>query len=111
MGLREKILAAASRPSKDKEVPEWGVTVRIYGLSASASERFSRKLGGEEVPENMMAELLVLTLHDPETDEPIFTEEDDVTELGKQSGKVVLDLFMEAQKLSGLGSLEEAKNE
>lgn len=112
--LRETILAAEDRPYEDVDVEEWGVTVRIRGLTGKAAEDFARRFGttsgdGEQVAEGIMADLLVRTLEDPETGEPIFGE-DDADALSEKAGGVIARLFWPAQELSGLGDLERAKN-
>lgn len=111
--LRERILAVDDRPHEDVEVTEWGVTVRIRGLSGEAAERFARRFGsgdGEEVPEGIMPDLLIRTLEDPDTGERIFGESD-LAVLSAKSGKVTAELFAVAQRLSGLGDLARAKND
>jgi len=110
--LRDRILAADDRPYKDVEVEEWGATVRLRGLSGAAAERFSRKVqaAGENVPDDMMAELLALCLEDPESGDLVFAEED-IPSLSGKASTVLARLFREAQSVSGLGSLDEAKND
>lgn len=109
-GLRARILSAEDIPHEDVEVPEWGATVRVRGLTAVAATRFSLGLENETITlEEMVPSLLLLTLYDPATNEPIFTD-GDLAALTRKSGQVLTRLFPVAQRLSGLGDLEEAKN-
>ena len=107
--LRGAILAS-ERPYRDREA--WGETVRVRGLTGAASERFSLRMqdSEEDVPDNVMAELLVRCLHDPTTDERIFAD-DDVGVVTELAGKELAPLFLIARTLSGLGDLDEAKND
>jgi hypothetical protein len=112
MSLKDKVFEADDRPSRDIEVEEWGASVRVRGLSGLAAERFSRLMGtgGDTMPENVMASLLVATIEDPETGELAFGQ-DDVPALSAKSSRVLTRLFRVAQDLSGLGELEKAKND
>ena len=112
MGLRDKVLAADDRSYTDEHIEEWDATVRVRGLSGMAAEEFSRKLGAQkgELPDNLMAELLVRTIEDPETGEPVFGV-DDVELLTRKSSRVLTRLFRTAQELSGLGDLDTAKKD
>lgn len=109
--LREQILAADDRPYEDVIVPEWDTTVRIRGLNAATAETFGRKVAAAngEMPD-MICSLLVATLYDPATDALLFTQEGDIEALSHKSGKVVTDLFLVAQHLSGLDTVADAKN-
>jgi len=108
--LRSAILACDDRPYEDVE--EWGQPLRIRGLDGAGAERFSLyvEAAGDGVPSNMMAHLLVLCLEDPATGERIFTD-DDVDELARKSGLTLGKLFRIARRLSGLGDLDDAKND
>lgn len=110
--LRSTILASDDRGYEDIKVSEWDTTIRIRGLDGASAEAFSRLIvaAGDELPENMMGLLLVRTIEDPETGELIFSE-DDVAALTNKSGVVLVRLFTIAQRLSGLGELDDAKND
>ena len=113
---KEQILAVNDRLYRDIEVPEWAVNgigekvlVRIAGLTAKAASDFSTKLVSLDdkgnVKElkmgNFLAELLSLTLVNPETFEPLFSQEN-VEALGKKSASVMKRLGDIAMELSGL---------
>lgn len=110
--LKQVILGAEDRPHEDVDVEQWDATVRLRGLSGLAAEEFSQRMRPDDgdVPGSVMAELLVRCIEDPETGETVF-DEDDAGALSAKSSQVLTRLFQKAQKLSGLGELEEAKND
>lgn len=112
MSKRERIQAIEDRPSEEVAVTEWDdEPFMVRGLSAAAAERFSERISdeGQETP-SIMAELIVMTAEDPETGELAF-EPDDTAWLANKSGVALRRLFEPAQRLSGMGSLEEAKKD
>lgn len=117
-GLKDRIAQADDRPFEDQDVPEWGVKVRVQGLSGTQRDAFEAGIveirnSGRDVQAklgNFRSKLLVLCLHDPETGERIFGDSD-VAILGSKSGLVVQRLFKLAQQLSGMdeGAIERAE--
>lgn len=107
MSLRDQILAVKDLQFEDVTVPEWGVTVRIKGMTAAERDDFeaSRIVGKGKNRDvnlkNMRAALLVRVLVDPETDDPIF-QKGDIFQLGQKSAGVLDRLFEKAQVLSGI---------
>lgn len=105
--LRDLIFAAPDLQFEDVEVPEWGVTVRIKGMTAAERDDFeaSRITGKGKNRDvnlkNMRAALLVRVIVDPETDELVFTRAD-IFKLGEKSAGVLDRLFEKAQTLSGI---------
>lgn len=105
--LRDLILAAPDASHEDVHVPEWGVTVRVKGMTASERDdfeasRITRK--GKRSDVNMRdfrSALLVRVLADPETDELLFTP-GDITRLGQKSAGVIDRLYDKAAELSGI---------
>lgn len=108
MGLREKILSAEDRPFEDVEVPEWDSTVRVFGLSAGAAERFAAVAGSDGGKEGVRAHMVACTVADPATGELLFTEED-VPALQQKFIRVLDGLFDVASRLSGLTGLDDAE--
>ncbi len=110
-GLKDLILAAEDRPFEDIDVPEWGVKVRVRGLSGTERDSYEAKAvavrqGGKDVElrlANFRSKLVVKCLFDPENDERIF-DDNEVNALGSKSGKVIDELFDLCQKLSGMDS-------
>lgn len=116
--LRQQILTADDRPHEDVVVPEWGdAEVRLRGLSGASAEAFARRFAEAEeetggLPEGIVVDMLIRTMHDPETDEQIFdSTPEDRQALAKKASQVLTRLFRIAQELSGLGGMDEAKND
>ncbi|GAA3223276.1 hypothetical protein [Actinocorallia longicatena] len=115
---KDAILAADDRPYQDVEVPEWGGTVRVIGLSGTDRDAFeaafvdARAKGGPSAGarlQNFRAKLLVKCIIG-EDGERIFADAD-AKNLGAKSGKVVDRLFDIARSLSGMDddAVEEGK--
>jgi hypothetical protein len=108
-GLKDTILGADDIEEEDHDVPEWGVKVKVRGMTGTERDSFEGKLvamrkGGTD-PEMRLADfrskVLVRCLVDPETDKRIFDEKD-VQQLGRKSGAVLDRLFDVAKRLSGM---------
>lgn len=109
MSLKDKILAADDRPYRDVTVDEWDAVVRVRGLSGADAVAFAEKIDADPDSRTVMAELLVMTLHDPDTDGRIFSA-DDTDALLSRSSTVLSALVGCARDLSGLGDIDDAKN-
>jgi len=115
---REQILEAPDLPYEDVDVPEWGGTVRVRGLTGAERDQFEAAIlerqrdGRLRVRmENIRARLVALACVDEEG-ERLFSEQD-VAALGRKSAVALQRVFEVAQRLSGLApqDLEElAKN-
>lgn len=120
MGLKDTILAADDRDFEDHHVPEWGVKVRVKGLSGTDRDAYEARMvairktsKGEDVEMRMQdfrTRLVVKCLVDPDTDERVFAE-GEVGKLGAKSGMVIDRLYDVARRLSGMDdkSLEAAR--
>lgn len=114
MSLKEKIIAAKDYDSEIHEVPEWGVTVELRSMMAKTRNQISMKFldekGNVSDSAALAMEVLVASLFDPETGEPIF-ELSEVEELNKKSGRVIDPLLMAAMSINGFGkdSVKEAE--
>lgn len=103
---KEQILAADDIPIREVEVPEWGGTVRMRGLTGSERDAYESSLfqqrGEKRIlrMENVRARLVARCIVDDEGNR-LFSDEE-VKALGGKSGKVLDRLFDEARKLSGL---------
>ena len=106
MSIRNKIIQAVDYDSELYEVPEWGVTIKLRSMMAGERNRISIKHMNEKGDitdyAGLAMEVLVASMFEPETDQPIFTF-DDIEELNKKSGKVIDGLVMAAMKLNGFG--------
>lgn len=103
---KDQILAAEDIPSREVDVPEWGGSVRMRGLTGSERDAYESSLfqqrGEKRIlrTENARARLVAMCLVD-DSGQRMFSDSE-VKELGKKSGKVLDRLFDEARKLSGL---------
>lgn len=120
----EAIKALDDRKIELAEVPEWGYSVYIRGLSGIDRDAYEmamieqkalkdKKTGKRPTAElnltNLRAKLIVRTAvdsDDPNTCKPIFTAED-ADWIGKKSGAALQRLYIVAQRLSGLSSEDE----
>lgn len=104
---KEAILAADDRPTVDVDVPEWGGTVRVRGLTGAERDAYEVALAGVR-PDgskrlnlvNVRARLISMTVVD-ELGVRVFTDAD-VKDLGAKSGTAMQRVFEAAQRLSGL---------
>lgn len=103
---REDILGASDLQYEDVEVPEWGGTVRLRGLTGSERDEFEAGIvrrRGRDVEanlQNIRAKLVSLAAVD-EDGKRLFSEAD-VAALGRKSARALDRLFSVAQRLSGL---------
>ena len=102
--LRQAILAACDIPEKELEIPEWGITVLVRGLTAR--ERASLI---QEAVDSGRANLDIIQLYpalvclacrDPQTKDPIFVLEDREA-VGAKAGAPVERIALLAMELSG----------
>lgn len=116
--LRSVIFEKDDIESELVEVPHWGVSVTVRGLTGKARARLLKQATtvseetGEDVVdlEKLYPELVIRTAFDPETGEQIF-EDSDADALMAKSGSAIDLLAQAAMKLSGLSSnaIEDAK--
>lgn len=103
---RDDILMASDLQEEDVDVPEWGGTVRVRGLSGAERDRFESsvvEMHGKKVvvkSENMRAKLVALCVVD-ESGGRVFSDRD-VEALGQKSASALQRVFEAAQRLSGL---------
>lgn len=103
---REAILQAQDLPTEDVEIPEWGGTIRVRGLTGAERDAFEQSIvetRGKNTRmnlRNIRAKLVALTVVD-EDGNRIFNDED-AEALGKKSAAALDRIFAVAQRLSGL---------
>lgn len=110
------IIAAQDIQTIDVDVPEWGGTVRLKGMTGAERDAFEESMtkmeGDKRVPNlvNMRAKLVACSLVD-DAGAPVFTLEE-VSLLASKSAAALSRCSDAAQKLSGMGPspLAEAKN-
>ena len=109
--------ARKDRPYKDIDVPEWELKVRLAVMKGSDRQEFVTLLAKirKETPDvedqnvrisEVKMFLLSRTIVDPETFQPLFTN-DDVSVLAEKDFLVTDRLFVEAKKLNAIGIDEE----
>ena len=107
---REDILDVKDIEIEEVEVPEWGGTVCVKGMSGLERDAFEASIvqakgkGTKVNMENIRAKLAAQTLCD-EQGERLFTDAD-VKLLGKKSAVALQRVFVVAQKLSGIGDAD-----
>jgi hypothetical protein len=112
--LRDSILSADDIQRETVDVPEWGVTVEVRGMTgeqnaAYMDAAYNPTTGTMEFG-RVLPELVIACTFDPDTGEPVF-EPADRDALGKRSASALERIGKRAAILSGLGpaSLSEAK--
>ncbi|MEV5131018.1 hypothetical protein AB0K87_10995 [Streptomyces sp. NPDC053705] len=105
---KEQITAADDRKWEDVEVPEWGGTVRVLGMSGTERNAYQSSLvvlgsNGNVQRMNMTDQLAKLCAKSMvgEDFERLFTDAE-VKELGAKNGAVLERIGSVAQRLSGL---------
>ncbi|MFJ6019779.1 hypothetical protein ACIQFP_10560 [Nocardiopsis alba] len=119
----DAILSAEDRSYEDVEVPEWGGTVRVIGLSGTDRDAWEATMvdaKGQAATvrlQNFRAKLVAKCLVDT-NGKRIFTDSQ-VKDLGQKNGSVLDRLFDKARELSGMmkdavsdaeGNSESARN-
>ncbi len=106
MLTKEQILGVKDLIIREVEMPEWGGSVYVRGLTGSERDAFEASVieqRGKTNRVNMInvrAKLLVLTICDKDGN-PVFTAAD-IDALGKKSAQALQKLFDVASELSGL---------
>lgn len=104
---KENIDKADDRKTIDVEVPEWGGTVRVATMSATARDSWEYSMSdtkGKLNPVNIRAKLVAACLVDINGE--LLFKEKDIPGLGKKSAKALDRIFAKAQKLNGIGDAE-----
>ena len=108
---RDDILKADDRPIEEVEVPEWGGSVRVRGMSGEQRNEFEASMaimrGDKLVPEvsNTLAKLVARCIVD-EDGAPLFTQSD-VYALGQKSAAALERVAEVAGRLSGMAVTEQ----
>lgn len=103
---REDILATDDRQYNDIEVPEWGGTVRVRGMSGTQRDEYEASIIEQRGSDrkvnlrNARAKLVARCIVDGDG-RTIFTS-DDVSALGRKSAVALERVFDEARRLSGM---------
>ena len=110
---RDAILQADDLLWEDVEVPEWGGTVRVRGLTGAERDAFEAEMverKGKKLRmdmQNFRARLVVRSVVD-EDGKRLFTDRD-AASLGDKSAAALQRVFDVAQRLSGLSEQDVAE--
>jgi hypothetical protein len=105
---KEQILQASDIQLKEVDVPEWGGSVYVKGMTGTERDKFESsiiEMRGSQQRVNMIdvrAKLACYTICD-ESGKRLFTD-NEVKELAKKSASALQRVFDVAQKLSGIGA-------
>lgn len=108
--LRDLILAAPDLPTEVVEVPEWGVSLTVRGMTGRERDSFERSMveeRGKDVHlnwENFRAKLICRTVVDDEG-KRIF-KDTDAPAIGGKSAAALQRIFRVSQRLSGMADDE-----
>jgi len=101
MNMRDRVLSARPAPSERVAIGETWVDVRqmlVWQYERYEGWLVKRKETGSSTP-SIRALLLVSTVHDPETGEPVFTE-DDVQTIDRLPSRITDAAFQVAVRLN-----------
>lgn len=79
MSMRDKILALQDIPVESVEVPEWGVTLEVRGMTGAERTRIMDMAvasGGQMNLQVVYPEIVIATVFDPETGTQVFGPSD-----------------------------------
>lgn len=103
MALRDKIFEARDIPTEAVEVPEWGVTVEVRGMTGADRSRLMDMAiteSGDVDVKVIYPEIVISTAYDPETGERVFTD-DDADALQSKSAQAIDRIAEVGMRLSG----------
>ena len=112
MSLRDTILSADDLKESVEDVPEWGVTILLKGMTGRERVLYVESAGDRR--EFMYSDILIATARNPKPDdegkhERVFDKADREA-LAEKSGGVLERLALKAMQLSGV-SIEDAEKE
>lgn len=110
MSLRDKILAADDIPSELVRIPEWDVDLLVRGMTARDRIRLMQTAVDPNTGQINMSivypDVVVACVLDPATKQPVFTEDDKESVLGKASAAIET-IAAVGLRLSGIGKDEQ----
>ncbi len=104
---RDLILEANDLKREQVEIPEWGGTVYVRGLTGAERDAFEASInadGGQGKIQNVRARLVAFTVVD-ENGNRIFSDAD-AGILGRKSANALNRVFEVALRLNGIGNKE-----
>jgi hypothetical protein len=107
MDIRAKILSMDDRKTEVVHVPEWGVDIHVYSMTARDKTALQKHiLKYEELPDDYFARIVYMCACD-ESGTRIFTEKD-IAELQDKSATAVSRIAEVAMSLSKMNESPEA---
>lgn len=103
--IRDKIKAAQDRPEETVEIPEWGVTLRVRGLSAADAAALAIETDSELYSQRLLSRCVC-----DEAGDPVYPTPADAAELMAKSLQIVHRLLMVANRLNGKTETDEKKD-
>jgi hypothetical protein len=109
---RDDILKAEDNAPEELEIPEWGGSVLVRGMSGRERDAFEVSMrdqrSGQQIPgamNNIRAKLVARCIVDDDGDR-VFTDSD-IAALGEKSGAAIDRIFDVASRLSGMSEYDE----
>jgi hypothetical protein len=105
---KDDILKAEGPPTEEVEIPQWGGSVLVRGMTGRERDEFEARTmvrrGNEMVPDagNIRARMVACCVIDEDTGQRMFTESD-AQALGDKSAKAIIRIAEVAGRLSGIG--------
>jgi hypothetical protein len=105
--IRKAIMSAEDIPTQIVEVPEWGLAVRVKGLTGKQVDAWQGslfKVKGDDVEmkmTNARAKLVAMCIVD-ENGKRVFNDGADVFDLGDKASKAINRIYEVARELSGI---------
>lgn len=112
MSLRDQILAAKDIESELVEVPQWGVTVEVRGMTGRQRAlvlKESVDAKGKVDLQKLYPWLVIMSTFDPETSSPVFLA-GDFDAVAEKSGAALEVIAQVAMRLSGFNAEDISKN-
>ena len=104
MSLRDRILAADDIGKELLVVPHWDVEVELRTMTASERSKMLASAvdnNGNMDLEELYPRILIATVYDPESGDPVF-DSDDVASLATKSAAAIEFVAQKSMALSGL---------
>lgn len=112
MSLRDQILACKDIQSEVVEVPQWGATVEVRGMTGRQRAlvlKESVDARGNVDLQKLYPHLVIVSCYDPETGEPVFLA-GDFDAVAEKSGAALEVIAQVAMRLSGFNAEDISKN-
>lgn len=102
---RDKIKAAQDRPEETVPIPEWGVTLRVRGMSAADAAGLSTLSASDSYAQRMLS----LCVCDDDGNQ-VYPTDADAAEIMGKSLPIVKRLLEAANRVNGIAEAGEKKD-